>query len=106
MTIQGNGGTLDITHIDKLKGYTSKAWFSKKAITNILSFKNMIKQYRVTYDSNDETFVVNRNKLGLPNMEFRMHSSGLHVYYPEEHEKNNMVFLNTVSHNKQAFTKR
>ena len=35
-----------------------------------------------------------------------MHSSGLHVYYPEEHEKNNMVFMNTVSQNNQAFTKR
>ena len=35
-----------------------------------------------------------------------MHSSGLHVYYPKEYEKNNMVFMNTVSQNKQAFTKR
>ena len=28
------------------------------------------------------------------------------MYYPEEHEKNNMVFMNKVSQNKQAFTKR
>ena len=28
------------------------------------------------------------------------------MYYPEEHEKKNMVFMNTVSQNKQAFTKR
>ena len=66
----------------------------------------MIKQYRVTYDSNDKMFVVHRKESGIPNMEFQMHSSGLHVYYPEKHEKNNMVFINTVSHNKQAFTKR
>ena len=44
MTIQGNSGTLDITHRTKLKGYTLKPWFIKEAITNILSFKNMIKQ--------------------------------------------------------------
>ena len=44
MTVQGNGGTLDITHRSKLKGYKSKPWFSKEAITNILSFNNMIKQ--------------------------------------------------------------
>ena len=44
MTIQGNSGTLDITHRTKLKGYTYKPWFIKEAITNILSFKNMIKQ--------------------------------------------------------------
>ena len=42
MTVQGNGGTLDITDIAKLKGYTSKLWLSKKEIKNILSFKNMI----------------------------------------------------------------
>ena len=86
MTVQGSGGTLDITHIARLKGYTSKPWFSKEAITNILSFKNMIKKYRITYDSNDEMFVVHRKESGPPNMEFRMHSSGLHVYYQEEHE--------------------
>ena len=28
------------------------------------------------------------------------------MYYPEEHEKKNMVLMNTVSQNKQAFTKR
>ena len=56
MTVQGNSGTLDITHRAKLKGYTSKPWFRKEAITNILSFKNMIKQYRITYDCNDKMF--------------------------------------------------
>ena len=60
MTVQGNGGTLDITHRAKLKGYTSKLLFRKEAITNILSLKNTIKQYRVTYDSNDEMFVVHK----------------------------------------------
>ena len=73
MTVQGNGGTLDITHRAKLKGYTSKPWFRNKAITNTFSFNNMIKQYRVTYDSNDDMFVVHRKELGLPNMEFRMY---------------------------------
>ena len=106
MTVQGNCGTLDITQRAKLKGYTSKPWFSKKEIMNILSFKNMIKQYRVTYDSNEKMFAVHRKESRLPNMEFRMHSSGLHVYYPEEHEKKNMVFMNTVYQNKQAFNKR
>ena len=82
MTVQGNGGTLDITHRAKLKGYTSKLWLSKKEIKNILSFKNMIKQYRVTYEGNNEMFFVHRKESGLPNMEFRIHSSELHVYYP------------------------
>ena len=70
MTFQGNGGTLDITHRAKLKRYIYKPWFRKEAITNILSFKNMIKRYRETYDSNNEIFVVHRKESGLPNMEF------------------------------------
>ena len=35
-------------------------WYNKKAITNLLSLSNVIKQYRVTYDSNDQMFVVHR----------------------------------------------
>ena len=68
ITVQDNGGTLDITHRAKFKGYISKPWFRKKAITNIFSFKNMIKQYIVTYDSNEKMFVVHRKESGIPNM--------------------------------------
>jgi hypothetical protein len=45
-------------------------WYNKKAITNILSLSNVIKQYQVTYDSNDQMFVVHRNLDGKPDMEF------------------------------------
>ena len=37
-------------------------------------------------------------------MEFRMHKSGLHVWYVED--TNNMVLINTVEENMKAFTKR
>jgi hypothetical protein len=52
--------------------------FDKKAITNILALSNVIKQYRVTYDSDDRMFIVHREAAGKPNMEFRMRESGLH----------------------------
>ena len=43
----------------KIAGYHAKVWFSKKAITNIITLSNLIKQYRVTYDSeNSKSFVV------------------------------------------------
>jgi hypothetical protein len=35
----------------------------------------VIKQYRVTYDSNDQMFVVHREPEGKPDMEFWMHKS-------------------------------
>jgi hypothetical protein len=55
-----------------------------RAITNILSLSNVIKQYRVTYDSNDQMFVVHREPEGKPDMEFWMHESGLHYFGPRD----------------------
>jgi len=103
MKLKSNGGTMTITHKAKVAGYHAHVWYDKKAITNILSLKNVIKQYRVTYDSNDEMFVVHRESDGKPNMEFRMHESGLHYYDPRS---NDFAFVSTVSGNKEGFTKR
>ena len=64
----------------------------------------MIWQYRVTYDSSDEMFVVHHESTGLPNMEFKMHKSGLHVFYPDDIK--DMVMMYTVTYNMQAFIKR
>jgi hypothetical protein len=87
-----------------VKGYHKKVWYSKKAITNIVALSSVIKQYRVTYDSDDLKFVVHRESAGKPNMEFRMHESGLHYYDPRD--IGHYAFVNTVSGNKIGFTKR
>jgi hypothetical protein len=63
----------------------------------------VIRQYRVTYDSNEEMFIVHRHSHGMPNMEFRMHKSGLHYYDPRDVE---FTLINTVSENKEGYTKR
>ena len=68
---------MTVTHKAQMAGYHAHVWYSKKAITNILALSNVIKQYRVTYDSDDQMFVVHRESDGMPNMEFRMHESGL-----------------------------
>ena len=64
----------------------------------------MMRQYRVTYDSDNQTFVVHQEAYALSDMEFRMHRSGLHVLYLED--INNLVLMNTVEENMKAFTKR
>jgi hypothetical protein len=92
-----------VNHKAKMKGYLNQVWFSKKAITNILALSNVIKQYRVIYDSGDKMFVVHREEKGMPSMEFRMHQSGLHYYDPREEEFTNP---HTVSGNKDGFTTR
>ena len=45
-------------------------------------------------------FLVYREDQEKPNMEFKMHQSGLHCYNPTDKE---VVLINTVSGNKQVF---
>jgi hypothetical protein len=78
--------------------------------------RNVIKQYRVTYDSDEQIFVVHRESVNKPNLEFLMHESGLHYYDPQttKNVRNDanlgfdkkFLFVETVSRNKQGFTKR
>jgi hypothetical protein len=103
MRLKSNDGTMMVTHKAKMAGYHMHLWYNTKAITNILAFSNVIKQYRVTYDSNDQMFVVHQEPENKPNMEFWMHESGLHYYDPHNDE---FTFVNTVSGNKKGFTQR
>jgi hypothetical protein len=75
-------------------GYHMHVWYNKKAITNILSLSNMIKQYGVTYDSN------NQRKTGLGILDAQ---SRLQYFDPRDSK---FTFINTVSENKAGFTKR
>jgi hypothetical protein len=104
MKLQSNGGTMTVRHKASITSYDNEVWFDKDAITNIIALSNLIKQYRVTYDSDDKMFVVHRGPVNKPDMHFKMHSSGLHYYDPQDQ---NFAFnINTVSENKMGFTKR
>ena len=81
----------------------SSIWFLEKAIANILSLKDTIALYPVSYNSNDRQFIVHQSEHGKPGMLFKMHSSGLHYYYPFNKDFN---FINTVKEIKAVFTKR
>ncbi len=105
MVLSSNGGTMTVDHHATLEGY-GDVWYSPDAITNILSFKHVIRQYRVEYDSaKSETFYVHREHEGKPTMEFIMHPSGLHYWDPRT-TKNSMIFLQTAEGNKMGFTKK
>ena len=75
---------MKVNHKATINGYERSVWFSKDAITNIIALKNIIRQYRVTYNSDESTFVVHREAENKENMEFRMHANGLHCYDPRE----------------------
>jgi hypothetical protein len=49
-------------------------------------------------------FVVHQESESKPNMEFKMHKSGLRYYDPRK--EHHLTFVNTVSENKTGFTKR
>jgi hypothetical protein len=103
MRLKSNGGTMVVTRKAYMAGYHKTVWFSKKAITKIIALRNLIQQYRVTYDSDDLMFVVHQDSDSKPNMEFPMHECGLHYYEPRKTE--HLAFVSTVSDNKKGFTK-
>jgi hypothetical protein len=102
MRLQSNGGSMTVNHKTTMAGYKKKVWFSKDTITNIIAFSNLIQQYHVTYDSKDQIFVVHREDQNKPNMEFQMHESGLHYFEPGDEA---FIFINTVTGNKEGYTK-
>jgi hypothetical protein len=62
----------------------------------------MKKQYRVTFDSLEETFLVHHKTAGLPNLLFKEHANGLHFFDPRQAD---FAFVKTVELNMQLFLK-
>ena len=99
-----NGGGIKITEKCKIPGYKYPIWYSKKAITDIICLKNLIKCYRVTYNSKlDTTFVVHYSAFGLPDLLFEIHPCSLHVCYPKKIGQFGSV--QTVHDNMKLFSK-
>jgi hypothetical protein len=104
LTMTSNGGGLKITMKCKIPGCKYPVWYSKKAITTIICLKNLIKCYRVTYDSKvDTTFVVYKSAFGLPDLLFEMHPCDLQVCYPKK--MGQFGFVQTVQDNMKLFSK-
>jgi hypothetical protein len=71
MTVMGNGGKLTTNLKADLEGY-GEVWFDERAITNILSLKNVSKKkgFHMSYDSvGDQGFTIhkpNGNSIHFP----------------------------------------
>jgi len=77
LNMSGNGGKLRITKVGTITGLypegdePAQAWFNERCITNLLSFKELVKKYRITYDSDVCTsFIVHQSEYGLVTSEF------------------------------------
>ncbi len=64
--------------------------------------KNMKKQYRVTYNSLEETFLVHCEAAGLPNFLFKEHGNGLHFF---DLRQADVAFIKTVESNMRLYSK-
>ncbi len=93
LILKSNGGELIAHHIANVADYDEPVWFSKKVITNIFTLKNMKKQYKVTYDSEEESFLVHQEAAGLSNLSFKEHANGLHFFDPRQAD---FAFVETV----------
>jgi hypothetical protein len=105
LNMTSNGGVfLKITKQGKFPWYKFWVWFSKKAITNIICLRNLIKIYRGTYDSKVETtFVVHCQQFGLPDLFFEMHLWRLHICHPKK--MGEFGFIQMVKSNMKLFRK-
>ncbi len=101
--MKSNSGELIIHHIADVADYDEPVWFSKKAIANIFALKIMKKQYMVTYNSSEESFVVHSCTAGLPNLLLKEHMNGLHFFNPRQAD---FAFVEMVESNMQLFLKR
>ena len=60
--------------------YYVKVWYSDEAIENILSLTNLVKKYRVTYDSHqDDDFNVQTN---IRIINFKRDKQGIYIFNP------------------------
>jgi hypothetical protein len=82
ITLKSNGGSLLISEVANFKGFKRETWFSRNPMTNILSFSLVKSEYEITYDG--DAFIIHRAVKGYPDMVFKPHKSGLHVYDPDD----------------------
>ena len=67
-----------------------KIWYYDKAISNILSLKNLVNKFRVTYNSHqDDAFNIQTN-IGI--IKFRRDKKGLYVFKNTYTTENSNVF--------------
>jgi hypothetical protein len=103
MPVIENGGELSTNKKAYLKGY-GEVWFDERAITNILSVKNVKDKlgWSVTYDSNnDQGFAVHKPNGKI--VHFRMHPDGLHYHDTKNRE---VSLVQTVQENEDGYSQR
>jgi cold shock CspA family protein len=78
--------------------------YNEDAVANILSFHDVQKNYRITYD-NESRDVFTVHLSSAQQLEFRPLKNGLYVWKPKKNTTE-MSFVTTVEENKSFYTNR
>jgi hypothetical protein len=103
LKLTSNRGNLPILKVADFDRFNKEVWYLEDAIINILSLSLVKREYSISYDGED--FIIHQAKHGYADMVFKPHSSGLHVYDPDDpwgHASNS--FVETVEENMAMFT--
>ncbi len=94
-----------MNEVADFKGFKRETWFSRNAMTNILSFSLVKSEYDITYDG--DAFTIHQAVKGYSDMVLKPHKIRLHVYDPDDPRGlANHCFMETVEINMSLFTKR
>ena len=107
MSVSGVGGSLDLTMMGDLPGF-GKVYYHPDCLANILCFHDLAEKKLVTFDGNNNEFVVN-----IKNKEYKFKPKGkLYVYNARPNKRNysmmdeEVIMVETVSHKETMFTDR
>ena len=97
-----NSGVKVVDRVGYLPGYGT-FWYELTGIANILSMLRVTKKFRVIFDSEGGNFF----RMVLPDREVKFQLSPNRLYYFDAADRENgFLLLNTVSENREGFTRR
>ena len=59
-----NVGTRRIERVAELPGFNGKIWYDEESMANIISFAELAKQHKITYNSDKDAFMVHHGEEG------------------------------------------
>jgi hypothetical protein len=105
MHVRCNAGVRSTNQQGYLGNFPDPVWFNPDGAANILSLSSVKRHYRVQFDSEgDDAFIVS-NREGNT-MRFTPTKNGLYSISDPSNKKTQWLFFNTVTENKQLYSKR
>ena len=108
MRVRCNAGVRTTNQQGRLGNFPEPVWYNPKGAANILSLNSVKKYYCVAYDSaGSDTFFVVTDATNSLELHFKPTKNGLYTLRgPSSDGQEKWSFVNTISDNKDIYTKR